>query len=178
MRKSLSVSLFAAILLLSVFAAAQITYPVGPNTGFQTTPYSAPAFSVTFNEPVSVKTFQSTVGTSTNTLYSSFSHGVYQSVTVRTVDHDIAVDYSSSTFYANENTFGTEDMAYRSTDVWEGHPFTYSRRSNTENGTTHYQRMRYIIVNSRTAIFITQMSSEDYDDRPEWLDFEYSLRIR
>jgi hypothetical protein len=176
--KSLYLSVISA-LLFATFAAAQIQYPVNPNpTAFQTTPYSTSYFSVAFNGAVSTTTSRTANNQSSNTTYYSGSHGVSQGVTVRIIDHNIAVDQTSSDFYAdNDTTGGTIDS--RSTDVWEGHIFTYTRRLyNAPDGTQLSKRSRFIIVNAREVIFIIQICPASYEDRNEWLDFEYSLRIK
>ena len=173
-------SLLAAIVLLfSAVASAQgYTYPVNPNpSGKQTTPFSNAQFSATFNGPVSTDTFRSKSDTSSNTVYGSTNHNVDQVVIVRFVDHDIAVDHTSSDFYADDDRTGGT-VANRSSDVWEDHPFTYTARDFTLDGVDYTERTRFIIVNSREVIFISQTRLRDYDDKNEWLDFEYSLRIK
>jgi len=167
-----SLLLAVAVALFSAFAAAQTR-----NTAFQTTPYFNNYFSATFNGTVEANSSRSDNGQSTNYIYESTNHGVTQVVVVRIVDHDIAVDYTSSDFYANDDrTGGTVDQTSR--DHWQGHPFTYTFRHYQREGNDLGKRTRFIIVNSRTVIFIYQIAAYSYDDRPEWLDFEYSLSIK
>lgn len=178
--KGFKLSILSVILGLafaSLAVAQSVNYPVNPNpTGLQTTPFSNNYFSASFNGPVtSAEIARSSTGS--NWLYSSSSNGVDQSIQIRIVDHDIPVDVSSSNFYA-DNTINPGTITDRSTDVWEGHPFTYTRRTWTENGVITVARDRYIIVNSRTVIVIQEMSLENLDNRNQWLDFEYSLRIK
>jgi len=162
--------------MLSAFALAQ--YPVGPNTGFQTTSFSNSYFSAVFNGAVEAAAGQrNSANTSTTYVYSSSNANVSQSVLVRIVDQNIAVDTTSSDFYANSDNTGGE-IRTTSHDVWEGHPFTYTFRVFTSGGVEYSRRTRIIVVNSREVIFISQTVLNTYDDQNEWLDFEYSLRIK
>jgi hypothetical protein len=168
-----------AVLLLSIAGLAQ-DYPVGPNTGKATTPYSTTQFSATFDGPVTaLLPTRNDENTSTDYKYVSKNDKVAEAITVRFIDHDIAVDYTSSDFYANDDrTGGTVDTDNTSHNEWNGAPFTYTYRTFTLNGAVLTKRSRYIIVNSREVIFIQQVTVNGYEDRPEWLDFEYSLRIK
>jgi hypothetical protein len=168
-----------AILVLSIAAFSQ-DYPVGPNVGKATTPYATTNFSATFDGPVTAMLpTRNGENTSTDYKYVSQNGKVAEAVTVRFIDHDIAVDYTSSDFYANDDrTGGTVDTANTSHDSWNGAPFTYTYRTFTLDGVILTKRTRYIIVNAREAIFIQQITAVGYEDRPEWLDFEYSLRIK
>jgi hypothetical protein len=180
-------SLTLLIVFLSSFALAQ--YPTSPNTGKQNTLFANAQFSATFNGQVSVsETRRNGAGTSSYQEYDSYESPVGQDITVKFLDHDIAVDLSSSNFYANGDfnriteINGATDVRLidRSTDVWEGHPFTYTNVIFTVAGKTYTLRSRFIIVNSREALFINQLSPSDLDtaNRNQWLDFEYSLRIK
>jgi hypothetical protein len=169
-------SLIFSLVVLTGMALAQ--YPVGPNAGTQVTPFSNQYFSATFNANPTVGTGARS-DTAMNYTVSSYTESpvVGQSITVRIVDHDIPVDYTSSDFYANNDSTGGEVIT-TSRNVWEGHPFTYVARKFTVNGETFQKRERYIIVNSREAIFLTEIIPAGQDDQNEWLDFEYSLRIK
>ena len=169
-----------AVLFLMVAASfAQWTYPTGPNAGKATTPFDGAYFSATFNGTPSVKTYRSADNESSNTVYSSMTDTVAEIVTVRIIDHDIAVNYTSSDFYANDDrTGGTLDNDSTTRNVWCGLPYTYTFRNFELDGVKLVKRSRYIIVNSREVIFIQQIAVASYEDRPEWLDFEYSLRIK
>lgn len=174
-----TVILMLAVLLSSLAMAND--YPVNPNpAGQQTTTFSNNYFSATFNGPVTDETKRNSGNTSTNYLFKSGpgTNGVYQIVDVRIVDHDIAADLSSSNFYADSDT-GLGPVTDRSTNVWEGHPFTYTRRVKTYDGEEYETRTRYIIVSSRVVIFIQQFAPTSLDtNQREWFDFEYSLRIK
>jgi hypothetical protein len=167
-----------AVLVLSIASLAQ--FPEGPNTGKATTPYSTNNFSATFNGAVTAKSAERNSPTAVDYVYFSQNENVSESVVVRFVDHDIAVDYTSSDYYANDDrTGGTVDSSSTSHGTWgNGSVYTYTFRTFTFEGVELTKRTRYIIVNSREVIFVYQVTRKGYEDRPEWLDFEYSLRIK
>jgi hypothetical protein len=176
-----SIALALTLLFASVALADQ--YPTSPNTGKQTTQFNSNQFTALFNGEVTVSELkQNDAKTSQYRSYTSSSNGVTQQVLLKFITAgDIAVDYTSSNFYANQFVpvvGGVEDMSNRSQGVWEGHPFTYAYVSGETDGVAWVTRTRYIIVNSREALFISQTSSGTTDDRNQWLDFEYSLRIK
>lgn len=166
-------------LVLSLLAIAGIA---SANTGLQNTPYATQQFSAVFDGPVEVEAMQrSADGQSSN--YSYFGHNgtVGQTITVRFVDHDIAVDFTSSDFYADDDKTGGV-VENRSTGMWQGHPFTYTRRHYTDQGVELSKRTCYIIVNKREVIFVVQIAPyqigpEGTPDQPQWYDFVYSLNI-
>jgi hypothetical protein len=158
-----SLWLVAIGLLLSVTALAQ------------STPYSTPNFSATFTGPVATSTDTNPTNTTYN--YKSSTQNVSQSVFVRIVDHDIAVNHESSNFYANNDSTGGT-MSDVKQDYYQGHPFTYSCHTYDVGGVSWTKRTRYIIVNARTVIFIWQISLAAYNDTPEWTAFENSLVIK
>ena len=166
-----------AVLVLSIAALAQ--YPEGPNTGKATTPFSNAQFSATFNGTVTAKPAARNSDTSTDYTYVSQNDKVAELVTVRIIDHDIAVNYESSDFYANDDrTGGTVDADNITHGSWNGAPYTYTYRTFTYGSYELTKRTRYIIVNSREVIFLQQVTVKGYEDQPEWFDFEYSLRIK
>lgn len=181
--KTLGYIAILLLLVVSLFAGsafAQCTYPVNPTpANTQTTPFSNNYFSLTFNGPVTTDApDRNAANTSTTYSYSSFSNGVYQAAHLRIIDHDIAVDYTSSDFYADDDRTGGT-IENRSKDSWCGHPFTYTgRKVVNEKGETYFVRTRYIIVSARAVLFLVQVSSYSAADQPEWMDFEYSLRIK
>jgi hypothetical protein len=150
--------------LLSVTAFAQ-----------QSTPYSTPNFSATFNNAVTTDTSSQTNSVSYS--YKSVTESVAQTVTVRIVDHDIAVSHESSNFYANDDRTGGT-MSDVKQDYSQGHPFTYSCHTYDFSGVRLTKRTRFIIVNARTVIFISQISAAAYNDTAEWTAFENSLIIK
>ena len=175
--------------VLSILAIAGMAFA---NTGLQTTPYSNSYFSATFNGPVTADApTRNTNGTSTDYTYYSISTDgtVGQMVIVRTIDHDISVDLSSSEFYANDDrTPGP--ITNRSTGDYQGHPLSYTRREETDITPSVSKRTRFIIVNSREVIFVIQIAPfVDYTvpgnttaagvgDQTQWFAFEDSLQIR
>jgi hypothetical protein len=141
----------------------------------QSTPYSTPNFSATFNNTVT--TDNSSQTSSVSYIYKSVTQSVGQMVTVRIVDHDIAVSHESSNFYANDDRTGGT-MSDVKQDYYQGHPFTYSCHTYDFKGTSLTKRARVIIVNARTVIFIEQISAAAYNDTAEWTAFEDSLVIK
>lgn len=168
-------SMFLALFLFAGIALAQ--------TGLQTTPYATNYFSATFDGPVDVQgPVRSEDNQSTNYIYLSSSMTASQRIVVRFVDHDIAVDFTSSDFYANDDTVGGV-ITNRSQDYYQGHPFTYTRHHYTYNGVEMSKRTRYIIVNSREVIFVEQFAPfvegpYGTGDQPQWFDFEGTLNIK
>lgn len=158
------------LLLVAAFAGAQN--------------FSGSRFTATFNGPVSTTT--SSNATNSNLQYTSRSGNVTEGVTVRTVDHDIPVNQSSSQFYrANVVSPYILDSSKNSDGYYQGHPYSYGTFSYTENGVLYYVMERFIVVDSRTAIFIwmSMPASEDTDRTPNnanvrWQDFEYTLNIQ
>ena len=174
MKKFLSMIVLA--LALSVSALAQ--YPASPNTGAATTPFATNVFSATFNGPVTTgSAVRNSTDTSTDVTYVSYTSLIAQGVVVRSIDHAIAVDYTSSDFYVNDLT-GCDTKANISQGSWDNRPYTYVFCTYTAGGQTYTLRVRFIIVNSTTVLFIKQLALEADNDRDQWLDFEYSLRIR
>lgn len=153
------------------------------NTGLQNTPYSTNTFSAVFNGMVDAgAASRSTDGKSTNYTYVSTNTDgtIAQGIIVRFVDYDISVDYTSSDFYANDDT-SAGTIGNRSTGTYQGHPFTYTARFSVDNGVNYIKRTRYIIVNAREVIFIVQYAPDtnnSYGDRDQWMDFEDSLTIK
>jgi hypothetical protein len=141
----------------------------------ESTPYSTPNFSATFNGTVATGT--NTQTNSVSYTYLSSANDVAQKVTVRIVDHDIAVSHESSNFYVNDDRTGGT-MSDVKQDYYQGHPFTYSCHTYDYNGVRLTKRARFIIVNARTVIFIEQFSAAAYNDTPEWTAFENSLIIK
>jgi hypothetical protein len=164
MKKFVS-SLFVA-LVLSILAMAQ------------STPYSTTVFSATFNGPVTVQAAErNNANTSSQVGYNSDNGAVVQFVVVRTIDHAIAVNFSSSDFYVDDQK-GCESKKYITRGTWDNHPFTYDFCTFIVQGQRCTLRTRYIIVNPTTVILIQQASLEAYDDQSEWEFFEGTLNIR
>jgi hypothetical protein len=159
------------LVLLSVFAMAQGSY-----TGTR--------FTATFNGPVSVDTYNNP--TNSNTRYLSFSGSMTEGVVVRIVDHDIDVNNTSSQFY--RATAPSEYVLHpekNSDGYYQGHPYSFGSFSHTQNGVSYYMYERFIIVDSRTVVFIWLEIpvSEDTDRNADnvnlrWSNFEDSLIIR
>jgi hypothetical protein len=157
---------FAVLMLSSMLATAQ-------------TSFSNNYFSAQFSGgPVTSTTTLNDARTSTNYDFTSVNSNVAQTVDVRLIDHDIAVDLSSSNFYADlDNARGV--VMSRSTGVYQGHPFTYTFTKVTRaDQSTYSVRTRYIIVSPRVTIWVIQSSSMQYEDQAIWEAFEDSLNIK
>lgn len=165
-----------AVLVLSVVSAAQ------------STSFSTSAFSATFNGPVTATgPSRNIANTSTYYQYKSYQNGIWEGVEVRTIDHDIAVDFTSSQFYRANET-GTLAPEVNGDDYYQGHPFSYgffSDLKGKDGDTATYERCeRIIIVNSRTVIFIWMdmetggMRTANNTAFQPWVDFENSLDIK
>ncbi len=174
MKKFICSLVFA--LVLSVSALAQ--YPTSPNTGQATTPYATSTFSITFNGPVVIEAaVRNTENTSTDVTYDSNNGNIYQMVTIRTIDHAIPVDFTSSNYYVEHQT-GCDTKTDLTTGYWDNRPYSYSFCTFSIQGEKYTLRTRYIIVDSTTMLRVQQVAKEDDNNRDAWLDFEYSLRIR
>src|ERR1700683_2381695 len=143
------------------------------------TPYSTANFSAVFNNTVTADAPVQNTRSVANA-YTSNDGTHFEMVTFRVVDHDIPVDYTSSDFYANNSQNGgwVIDPTVTTEKLYQGHPFTYTYMTKTVYGIQYALRSRYIIVNSREAIFI-QMSSPAADSNYDyWENFENTLSIK
>jgi hypothetical protein len=147
--------------------------------------YSTPVFSADFNGAVSVNSFRNDKNTSTRTRYTSVSGDVHEEVLVVAVDHDIAVDLTSSRFYRDQDANVGETLTtdFNSDGTYQGRVFSYGCFLSRFDGVNYIRLTRYIIVNSRTALFIS-MSLPNSDARTSegaiqaWVDFERTLVIK
>jgi len=158
-----STLLAASLLVLSAFGIAQA--------------FTNNYFDATFVGTVTSATSRNTANTSTNYDFTASDTNIFQDIDVRLVDHDIAMDYSSTDFYADIDARRGEVLA-RSTGVYQGHPFTYICVKYTDGGSVLTERDRYIMIGPREVYFITQRSLASYDDKAQWDAFESSLNIR
>ena len=158
-----SMFLAASMLVLSAFAVAQT--------------FSNNYFDASFAGAVTSATSRNNANTSTNYDYTASTSNIFQDIDVRLIDHDIAVDYSSTDFYANiDASRGT--VLSRSAGTYQGHPFTYLCVQYTDGGSVITERNRYIMIGPREVYFVTQRSLSSYDDKAEWDAFEASLNIK
>jgi hypothetical protein len=173
-----------AMFLMFVFSLLAFAGVALAGTGLQTTPFETPQFSATFNSTVTLQpASRSKDNQSTNYVYTSYSdtNMISQAVIVRFIDHDIDVNYTSSDFYANDDT-STGTISNTSNGTYQGHPFTYTARKWSEGGMADLiKRTRFIVVNSREVIFIIQIAPDtnrSYGDREQWMEFKNSLNIK
>jgi hypothetical protein len=159
--KAKSLLSFAAFLLLSAFAVAQ------------STPYSAPNFSTIFNSNVTTTSRRNNAGTSTDYFYNAKNKDIEQVVTVRTVDHDIDLDKSSTDFYAGQ---ASKNMTLddRKDGVYQGHIYV----SVLVHNATRERKVRFILVNSRTVLMLFQQAPVGTDDSADWSTLVNSLVVK
>ena len=127
----------------------------------QSTPYSNKTFSATFVGPVTESApDRNTQNTSTSVFYNASVNGVFQTVSMRTVDHDIPVDQSSLDFYATgaaKNGYSEDD---RKNETLQGHIGIYV---NQHNGNSR-RRVWYVLVDSRHVLALMTEGSANVDD--------------
>jgi hypothetical protein len=153
--------LVLVVLLFSALAAAQ------------TTPYSTPNFSATFNSPVTTTSDRNANGTSTNYLYSARAKGIEQSVCVRVIDHDIDLDRSSTDYYAGEAAKAMT-LDDRKDGTYQGHLYVLVRMHDA----TLQRRVWVLLVNARTVIWLFQQGAVGTNDSSDWNTFSDSLVIK
>ena len=102
-------------------------------------------------------------------------------------DGVLAVDYTSSDFYRSTTVFEGETLSttYLSNGMYDGHPYSYGCYLSTVEGVDYIRFTRYIIVNSKRAIFISMImvNSPNNAKTPAgavqvWQDFENTLVIK
>jgi len=115
----------------------------------QSVSYSTPLFSATFcGSQVGLE--NTTTDTATETVYSAHTPTSTCTVEVRTVGHAIAVDYSSSDFYANHVDWTrTSDITRGYQD---GHVYSQADYANPDH--TSITRDRFIIVSPTEVITV------------------------
>ena len=147
--------------------------------------YSTPQFAVNFTGTVNVSSFRNNKNTSTRTDYVAVSGNVREEIMVVSIDHDIAVDLTSSRFYRDQDASAGETFVtnFNSDGTYQGHLFSYGCFLSQFDGVNYIRLTRYIIVNARTAIFIS-MSLPNPEERTSegslkaWQDFENTLVIK
>ena len=157
--------------------------------------YSTADFSATFNGQVEVSgPTRNTANTSTYVSYSSHdSQGIEEFVEVRTIDHDIPVDLTSTRFYRNQvstSANATEELlADKNSDGdYQGHPYSYGcYRLKFQSGGDYYHLARYIVVSPRKEIsiemliptsIINNIATDPNGAYTIWREFEYTLNIK
>lgn len=172
--------LFKSTLLIATMFLASL--------GMSQTSFSGPRFSASFNGAVKVNApTRNPANTSTSTSYVSVKGNVVEEVTMRTVDHDIAVDLTSSQFYRDSfaSTVSGSTFTNRNSDgTYQGRPYSYGNYSYTDGGVKTWVFARFIIVDSRTVVMIflqipeSEVQLNDKEVLPEWQRFENSLSIQ
>src|SRR5579864_5759571 len=133
----------------------------------QTTPYSTPQLSATFNGPVAVTVDRNKQNTSTDTEYSS-SHGdVYQMLSARTVTaKDLDVNQDTLDFYV-EQALGDASPLDRRNGTYQEHIGEYVSFNKSDS----QLRMWFIIVNPRTVLILSELAPVGANDDAAWSTF-------
>ena len=140
----------------------------------QSTSYSTPQLSATFNGPVTVEVDRNKEDTSTDTEYSSFHHGIYQMLSVRTVTaKDLDVKQDSLDFYV-EQALGDAEPLDRRNGTYQEHIGEYV----SFNKSDFKWRMWFIIVNPRTVLIVSELAPVGANDDAAWSTFSDSLVIK
>lgn len=146
----------------------------GATTAAQSTPYSTPQLSATFNGPVTVDTARNKEDTSTDTEYSS-SHGdIYQMLSVRAVlAKDLEVKQDTLDFYV-EQALGDAQPLGRTNGTYQKliGEYVSFRKGNFQ------WRMWFIIENSRTVLILSELAPIGANDDAAWSAFSDSLVIK
>src|SRR5208282_3444034 len=123
--------------------------------------YSTPAFSASFNGPVTfVPGQRNNENTSTDSVYISMANSTAEVVSIRYTDGTIPPDFTSSDYYADKEAAGKMVLPSRAQGRYpcpenaQGCPFTYIHVAYNSGGTLRWRRIRYIIVSAHEAIFI------------------------
>jgi hypothetical protein len=140
----------------------------------QSTPYSTPQASATFNGPVTVEVARNKENTSTDTEYSS-SHGdIYQMLSVRAVtDKDLDVKQDTLDFYVEQALGDAKPLDRKNGTHQEliGEYVSFDR--------SDFQwRMWFIIVNPRTVMILSELAPVGASDDAAWSTFSDSLVIK
>jgi hypothetical protein len=91
----------------------------------QSTPYQNDNFTATFNGPVRVSLDHNAQGTSTDKHFTT-TGTIQQTISIRTVNHDIDVDKATTDYYATQTLKnGTRTLLSRKDGSFKGkHPWT------------------------------------------------------
>jgi hypothetical protein len=140
----------------------------------QSTLYSTPQLSATFNGPVTVEVDRNKEDTSTDTEYSSYHGGVYQMLSVRTVTaKDLDVKQDTLDFYV-EQTLGDAKSLDRRNGTYQEHIGEYV----SFNKSDFQWRMWFIIVDPRTVLILSELAPVGANDGASWSTFSDSLVIK
>src|SRR3977135_1134583 len=110
---------------IKAISLGAILLMIGSVVAAQTTPYTTPQFSANFNGPVATSTDTNTAKTSTDNFFTSSDNGAQKMISVRIVDHDIAVDKDSTDFYAGQAqkavNWGSSSLLEHKDGSYQGH---------------------------------------------------------
>jgi hypothetical protein len=140
----------------------------------QSTPYSTPQLSVTFNGPVAVETARNKENTSTDTEYSSSDGDTYQMLSLRAVrTKDLDVKQDTLDFYVEQALGDAKPLDRRSGTFQEliGEYVSFNKND-------FQWRMWFIIVNPRTVLILSELAPVGANDDAAWSTFSDSLVIK
>jgi len=147
---------------------------VGSIASAQSTPYSTPQLSATFNGPVTVEVNRNKENTSTDTEYSSARGDVYQMLSSRTVTaKDLEVSQDTLDFYVDQALGDVQPLA-RKNETYQDHisEYVYFKKGDMQ------WRMWFIIVTPRTVLMLNQLAPTGANDDTAWSTFSDSLVIK
>lgn len=140
----------------------------------QSTPYSTPQMSATFNGPVTVEIDRNHEDTSTDTEYLSSHTNTYQMVTVRAVtDKDLDVSQDTLDYYV-EQALGDAKPLDRKNGTYQDYMSEYVSFQKHDL----QWRVLFIIVNPRMVLMLHEVAPVDADDASSWSTFSESLVIK
>ena len=147
---------------------------VGSIASAQSTPYSTPQLSATFNGPVTVEVNRNKENTSTDTEYSSSRGEVYQMLSSRTVTaKDLEVSQDTLDFYVDQALGDVKPLA-RKNETYQDHISEYVYFNKDDM----LWRMWFIIVSPRTVLMLNQLAPAGAKDDTAWSAFSDSLVIK
>jgi hypothetical protein len=163
-----------AVMKIKVILLGAALLGAGSIATAQSTPYSTPQLSATFNGPVTVEVERNKEDTSTDTEYSS-SHGdVYQMLSVRTVTaKDLDVKQDTLDSYV-EQVLGDAKPLDRRNGTYQEHIGEYVSFNKSDS----QWRMWFIIVNPRMVLILSELAPVGANDDAAWSTFSDSLAIK
>jgi len=140
----------------------------------QSTPYSTPQLSATFNGPVTVEVNRNREHTSMDTEYSSSRGDVYQMLSARTLTaKDLEVSQNTLDYYV-EQALGDVTPLVRRSESYQEHISEYVC---FHKGDFQW-RMWFIIVDPGTVLMLNELTPSSANDDSAWSTFSGSLVIK
>jgi hypothetical protein len=163
-----------AVMKFKVILLGAALLGAGSIASAQSTPYSTPQLSVTFNGPVTVEVDRNKEDTSTDTEYSSSRGAIYQMLSVRTVTaKDLDVQQDTLDSYVEQALDDAKPLDRRN-QTYQEHIGEYV----SFNKSDFQWRMWFIIVNPRTVLILSELAPVAANDDAAWSTFSDSLVIK